>query len=157
MGEDGEAIAEYMLSVMEDERAKTADRIEAGKWLANRGFGTAPLVIEAGVTAEQSLQDYFRKLSLEDLEAMRAILQKYRTDDDEITARNQVALRAHTTLARFVARFGCRLLSVAVAGMNAASASRPNGGSCRFQSARARSLPCRRSRVRVPSSASKPP
>jgi hypothetical protein len=52
VGEDGEAIAEYMLSVMEDERARTADRIEAGKWLANRGFGTAPLVIEAGVTAE---------------------------------------------------------------------------------------------------------
>lgn len=77
MGEDGEAIAEYMLSVMQDERARTADRIEAGKWLANRGFGTAPLVIEAGVTAEHLLQDYFRKLSLEDLLAMQAILQKY--------------------------------------------------------------------------------
>ena len=54
-GEDGEAIAKYMLSVMNDERARTADRIEAGKWLANRGFGTAPLVIEAGVTPEQSV------------------------------------------------------------------------------------------------------
>ena len=39
VGEDGGAIAEYMVSVMEDERARTADRIEAGKWLANRGFG----------------------------------------------------------------------------------------------------------------------
>ena len=76
-GEDGEAIANYMLSVMNDERARTADRIEAGKWLANRGFGTAPLVIEAGVTPEQLLQDYFSKFSLEDLEAMRTILRKY--------------------------------------------------------------------------------
>ena len=62
MGEDGEAIAEYMLSVMNDERARTADRIEAGKWLANRGFGAAPLVIDAGMTPEHLLQDYFIKL-----------------------------------------------------------------------------------------------
>ena len=80
MGEDGEAIAEYMLSVMDDERARTADRIEAGKWLANRGFGSAPLVIDAGVTPEHLLQDYFSKLSLEDLHAMKAILQKYSPD-----------------------------------------------------------------------------
>ena len=83
-GEDGEAIANYMLSVMNDERARTADRIEAGKWLANRGFGTAPLVIEAGVTPEQLLQDYFSKFSLEDLEAMRTILRKYSPDAREL-------------------------------------------------------------------------
>ena len=77
VGDDGGLIAEYMLSVMSDQRARTADRIEAGKWLANRGFGTAPLVIDAGVTPEQLLQDYFRKLSLEDLETMSAILEKY--------------------------------------------------------------------------------
>lgn len=94
VGEDGEAIAEYMLSVMHDERARTADRIDAGKWLADRGFGKAPLVVSAGVTAEHLLQDYFQKLSLEDLQTMQAILMKYRTDDDEITARNQIALGA---------------------------------------------------------------
>ena len=84
VGDDGELIAEYMLSVMNDERARTADRIEAGKWLANRGFGTAPLVIEAGVTPEHLLQDYFRKLSLEDLHAMQAILQKYSPEAGEL-------------------------------------------------------------------------
>ena len=73
-----------MLSVMEDERARTADRIEAGKWLANRGFGTAPLVIEAGVTAEHLLQDYFSKLSLEDLLAIQAILKRYSPDVGEL-------------------------------------------------------------------------
>jgi hypothetical protein len=47
VGADGEAIAEYMLSVMNDERARNADRIEAAKWLADSGFGKAPLVVTA--------------------------------------------------------------------------------------------------------------
>ena len=51
---------------MKDEHARTADGIEAGKWLANRGLGTAPLVIDAGATPEHCLQDYFSKFSLED-------------------------------------------------------------------------------------------
>jgi hypothetical protein len=55
VGEDGGAIAEYMLSVMENERARTADRIEAAKWLADRGFGRATIVVDAGVTPEQLL------------------------------------------------------------------------------------------------------
>ena len=76
VGDDGQSIAEFMLSVMEDERARTADRIDAGKWLADRGFGKSALVVSAGVTAEHLLQDYFSKLSLEDLEAMKAILRK---------------------------------------------------------------------------------
>ena len=92
VGEDGEAIAEDMLSVMNDERARTADRIEAGKWLANRGFGTAPLVIEAGVTAEHLLQDHFRKLSLEDMLAMQAILQKYPPDAVELAEAEELPM-----------------------------------------------------------------
>jgi adenine-specific DNA methylase len=92
VGEDGGLIAEFMLEVMNNERARNAD--EAGKWLADRGFGKAPLVVSAGVTAEQLLQDYFRKLSLEGLEAMEAILRKYQNDIDEVTARNQIALGA---------------------------------------------------------------
>jgi hypothetical protein len=50
VGEDGGAIAEYMLSVMNDGRARTADRIEAAKWLADRAFGRAAFVVDAGVT-----------------------------------------------------------------------------------------------------------
>jgi hypothetical protein len=84
VGEDGGAIADYMLSVMKDERARTADRIEAGKWLANRGFGTSPLVIEAGVNPERLLEEYFSKLSLEDLLTMKAILTKYSSDVAEV-------------------------------------------------------------------------
>jgi hypothetical protein len=40
------------------------------------------------------LEDYFSKLSLEDLQTMKAILLKYRTDNDEISARSQIALGA---------------------------------------------------------------
>ena len=38
----------------------------------------------AGVTAEHLLQDYFKKLSLEDLEAMQAILKQYSPDVAEL-------------------------------------------------------------------------
>jgi hypothetical protein len=69
---------------MDDERARNADRIEAAKWLADRGFGKAALVIEAGLSPEHLLLDYFSKLSLEDLEAMQAILEKYSSDVIEL-------------------------------------------------------------------------
>ena len=49
-----------------------------------RGFGTAPLVIDAGMTPEHFLQDYFSKLSTEDLQTIRAILRKYSTPVAEI-------------------------------------------------------------------------
>ena len=63
VGDDGQAIAEFMFSVMEDDRARTADRIDAGKWLADRGFGKSPLVVSAGVTTEHFLQDYFSRFT----------------------------------------------------------------------------------------------
>jgi hypothetical protein len=37
-----------------------------------------------GVTAEELLQNFFMKLSLEDLQAMEAILQKYSQDGAEL-------------------------------------------------------------------------
>jgi hypothetical protein len=39
VGDDGTAIAEFMYAVMSDEGARTADRLEAARWLADRGFG----------------------------------------------------------------------------------------------------------------------
>ena len=94
VGEDGEAIAEYMLEVMNDERARTADRIEAAKWLADRGFGKAALVIDAGVTELQLLQDFLSRLSTEDLETMRAILTKYSPDVTELAESRDLRLDA---------------------------------------------------------------
>jgi hypothetical protein len=39
VGDDGTAIAEFMYAVMVDEGARMADRLEAARWLADRGFG----------------------------------------------------------------------------------------------------------------------
>jgi hypothetical protein len=41
------------------------------------GFGRAAIIVDEGVTPEQLLGDYFKKLSLEDLQKMKAILQMY--------------------------------------------------------------------------------
>src|SRR3712207_1629766 len=38
---DGEEIVDLMLSVLRDKRASNRDRIDAAKWLADRGFGRA--------------------------------------------------------------------------------------------------------------------
>jgi hypothetical protein len=38
-----------MFSVMTDERARTADRLEAGKWLGDRAFGRAVQVTEMDI------------------------------------------------------------------------------------------------------------
>ena len=51
VGENGEAITEYMHSVMNDEQARTADRLEAAKWLADRGFGKALQALDIDVNA----------------------------------------------------------------------------------------------------------
>ena len=79
-----------MLSVMEDERARTVDRIEAGKWLANRGFETAHLVIDAGVSPEDLLHDVLSKLSIEDLQTMRAILKRNSSDAGDMAEPNEL-------------------------------------------------------------------
>jgi hypothetical protein len=41
VGDGGTAIAEFMYTVMADEGARIADRLEAAHWLADRGFGKA--------------------------------------------------------------------------------------------------------------------
>jgi hypothetical protein len=69
VGEDGEVIATYMLSVMHDERARTADRIEAATWLADRGFGRPVQALDIDVGAYPYLD--LTTLTLEDLEVLR--------------------------------------------------------------------------------------
>lgn len=43
VGDDGRRIADFMVSVLEDEAASTRERMEAASWLADRGFGRAAL------------------------------------------------------------------------------------------------------------------
>jgi hypothetical protein len=95
VGDDGHEIAEFMFSVMADERARNADRTDAAKWLADRGFGKAPLVVDAGWT-EYVLREFIRGLSTEDLEAMMTILAKYSPDVAEVAVSDAIAIGSPT-------------------------------------------------------------
>ncbi len=60
-----------MRETMHDKTARNADRIEAAKWLADRGFGRSVQGLEIDVTQGLSLD--LTDFSTEDLEAMIAI------------------------------------------------------------------------------------
>jgi len=46
VGEDGRRIADFMLTVLEDESERIETRMEAARWLADRGFGRAHVPLE---------------------------------------------------------------------------------------------------------------
>lgn len=88
VGDDGEVIAEYMLSVMHDEKARTADRLEAAKWLADRGFGRTVQTLDLDVTAHPPID--VTQLSTPDLEALIAIFERYRSNARELVASGEI-------------------------------------------------------------------
>ena len=55
VGDDGSAIAEFMHAVMVDEAARTTDRLEAARWLADRGFGRSPQDVELALKAQEGV------------------------------------------------------------------------------------------------------
>ena len=75
VGEDGSVVAEFMLSVMGDERARTRDRLEAGKWLADRAFGRSVQALDVDVGPRSRELD-LTKLSDEELESLVAMYEK---------------------------------------------------------------------------------
>ncbi len=52
VGDDGRRIADFMLEVLDDETERTETRLKAAGWLADRGFGKAPLTMEAASKGE---------------------------------------------------------------------------------------------------------
>ena len=50
VGADGERILNVFVGVMTDPTARTADRMEAARWLADRGWGKAPPVVDLDAT-----------------------------------------------------------------------------------------------------------
>ena len=46
VGDDGRRIADFMFGVMEDERERTEVRMEATRWLADRGFGRSHVPVD---------------------------------------------------------------------------------------------------------------
>jgi hypothetical protein len=67
VGDNGEAIASFMFELMTDESARNADRIEAAKWLGDRGFGRPIEGVDLSVN-QVTLEDLFRGMTTEDLE-----------------------------------------------------------------------------------------
>jgi hypothetical protein len=78
VGDDGAAIAEVVLRVMLDERERTRDRLEAARFLADRGWGKAVQTLEVDVPASAPVVDPARLAELSDaeLQTMRVLLKK---------------------------------------------------------------------------------
>jgi hypothetical protein len=94
VGEDGEAIIEFMAGVMADETARKADRLEAAKWLADRGFGRAIQGLEVDVAQRHYLD--IAQISTEDLEALLVMVEKYRMDADEVVESGRLEIGSST-------------------------------------------------------------
>ena len=75
VGDNGERIIEFMVDVLGDETARTSDRLEAAKWLADRGFGRSVQAVEIDVPV-QSWASELARLPVEDLDTVIAILEK---------------------------------------------------------------------------------
>jgi len=76
VGDDGEAIADFMFDLMNDPNARNADRIEAARWLADRAFGRSIQGVDLTVN-QVTLEDLFRGMTTEDLAAVVAVYEKY--------------------------------------------------------------------------------
>jgi hypothetical protein len=55
VGDDGTAIADFMFAVMVDQRARMGDRLDAARWLADRGFGKPPQDVELALKAQETI------------------------------------------------------------------------------------------------------
>ena len=96
VGDNGEQIVCFMTAVMNDPSARNADRIEAAKWLGDRGFGRAVQGLEIELANQQPALDLSR-FSLEDLDAMLAILEKYEPTVPEMAAAGEIPFRASSS------------------------------------------------------------
>ena len=67
VGDDGTAIAEFMQVAMVDDAERTTDRLEAARWLADRGFGRSPQDVELGLRGQEAV----------DVQAFAAFAAKY--------------------------------------------------------------------------------
>ena len=90
VGDDGYAIAEFMYTVMVDSTARTADRLEAGRWLADRGFGRAIQGLEVDVAHRPGID--LAVISTEDLEALVAIFEKYEPDAADVVRAGEIPI-----------------------------------------------------------------
>lgn len=92
VGDDGHAIAEFMFGFLSNEKERTADRMDAATWLADRGFGRAVQALDIDVNRYPALD--LDEFSSEDLEALLAIFQRYASDAAELAESGELRLGA---------------------------------------------------------------
>jgi hypothetical protein len=86
VGSDGHEIVEFMFETMSNEKVRMADRLEAGKWLADRGFGKAvDMEVQSGGLD-------LRKVSGADLDALIGILQRAEMNSAEAIESGEVRI-----------------------------------------------------------------
>jgi hypothetical protein len=81
VGDDGYAIAEFMFGLMNDPGARNADRVEAARWLADRGFGRSVQPIDLELELDRGLD--ITRMSTPDLELLLEIVDR---TEPELTA-----------------------------------------------------------------------
>jgi hypothetical protein len=91
VGEDGALIAEFMLGVLTNEKERTAYRIEAAKWLGDRGFGRAVQALDIDVYPH-SLD--ISHMATDDLKTIAAVARKYSPDAAELAESGELRLRS---------------------------------------------------------------
>jgi hypothetical protein len=76
-----------MYEVMSNEGARTADRLEAARWLADRGFGRSVQALDIDVSQHPTID--VSKFTTEDLDALIAIFEKYEPNAAQLAQSNE--------------------------------------------------------------------
>jgi hypothetical protein len=74
VGDDGQRIADFMLSILDNETERTETRLRAAEWLADRGFGKTPATLDTSDTDGAPMKVNVVKQSSEHLAAVANIL-----------------------------------------------------------------------------------
>ena len=94
VGEDGEAIVQFLVETMHDSSVRTRDRLEAARLLADRGWGRPAQALEIELElANQRPGLNVNRLSSEDREAMISILERYVPNAAEMAAAGAIPVR----------------------------------------------------------------
>ena len=90
VGDDGTAIAEFMHAVMVDDAERTTDRLEAARWLADRGFGRSPQDVELALRGQEGV----------DVHAFAAFAARHLSSEmlDELIASVEATMEAERAL-----------------------------------------------------------
>jgi hypothetical protein len=90
VGDDGDAIVCFMHQVMTNPNARTADRLEAGRWLGDRGFGRSVQPVDLDVNQHAAID--VTMLSTADLDALLAILDPYSPNVRDVAESGQIEI-----------------------------------------------------------------